>query len=184
MYQTPEIAIQPLLERKEKILWSGQPSQGIQFRAQDVFLIPFSLMWGGFAIFWEYSVIKTAAPFFFTIWGIPFVIIGLYMIFGRFITDSKQRENTYYGVTNDRIIIVQGLVKQKIKSLNLRTLSDVTMSQKNDGSGSISFGPGNPIASWLIGTSWPGIGANFPPSFDAIPNVSDVYRTIMDAQKK
>jgi hypothetical protein len=31
-------------------VWTGSPKQGIMFKANDIFMIPFSLMWGGFAI--------------------------------------------------------------------------------------------------------------------------------------
>ncbi len=89
--------IESELSSSEKLLWSGQPRQGVVFRSNDIFMIPFSLMWGGFAIFWELMVL-TMIPkdggiisIIFPLWGIPFVIIGLYIMFGRFIVDSKRR---------------------------------------------------------------------------------------------
>lgn len=90
------------LDPGEKLLWSGQPKQGLRFQAADVFMIPFSLMWGGFAFFWEASVLgfgRTTAhpkpmPIFMAIWGIPFVLIGLHMIVGRFFYDAALRKRT------------------------------------------------------------------------------------------
>jgi hypothetical protein len=50
------IVIQPELTSGESILWAGQPSTRVVFHKEDLFLIPFSFLWSGFAIFWEGAV--------------------------------------------------------------------------------------------------------------------------------
>jgi len=49
-------AIQPKVLSGESILWTGQPDTRVVFHKEDLFLIPFSLLWGSFAIFWEAGV--------------------------------------------------------------------------------------------------------------------------------
>jgi hypothetical protein len=60
-----ERAIRSELSSGEKLLWSGQPSGGLRLRPADALMIPFSLLWAGFAVSWELSVVRTGAPFFF-----------------------------------------------------------------------------------------------------------------------
>ena len=170
------------LARNEKLLWSGQPRGGIKLRAADALMIPFSLMWGGFAIFWEMSVLKQGAPGFFALWGIPFVLVGLYLIVGRLFVDAWQRSRTHYALTNERAIIVSGLLGQKVKSLPLRTMSDITLTERPDGSGSIALGSASGPYGWMAGSGWPGMGRYQPPTFEMIENVRQVHTLLRDAQ--
>src|SRR3954468_4100943 len=93
------------LARDERILWSGQPRQGLTLRAGDVLMIPFSLFWCGFAVFWEWSVLHSGAPGLFALWGLPFIGMGIYLVVGRFFAESWQRARTYYAVTSERVLI-------------------------------------------------------------------------------
>jgi hypothetical protein len=183
MWKLPEEMIRTELGSGEKLLWSGEPRQGIFLRGNDAFLIPFSLMWGGFAIFWEYSVVTTNAPPFFMLWGIPFVAIGLYMIVGRFWVDARQRANAAYGVTSERIVIITGLFSNQTKSLSIDTLTDISLTEKTGGIGTITFGQ-MPFWQTMYGNaSWPGTGYRTVPQFELIPEARNVYETIRTAQR-
>jgi hypothetical protein len=173
-------SLQFALDRGERQLWAGVPRQGIAFRGADVFMIPFSLLWGGFAVFWEATVARTNAPGFFVLWGIPFVLVGFYITVGRFFIDARRRARTTYAVTSDRVIINSGIFAPTSKSLNVRTISDVTLQERPNGTGTITFGAANPLAAFYAGTSWPGVPQT--PSFEMIPDARRVYDIIREAQ--
>jgi len=188
--------IQNELKPGEKLLWSGQPQSGIRFRTSDIFLIPFSLLWGGFAIFWEVGVLymlfatsgtNNAPPMpiriIFPLFGIPFVLVSLYLIFGRFIVDARLRENTYYAVTDQRILIVSKFFGHKVQSLNLRHLPELSLTQKADGSGTITFGLSGPFSA-RGNFQWPGASRYQGPSFDMVERVREVYGIVQEAQKR
>ncbi|QWT18777.1 hypothetical protein KPL74_13615 [Bacillus sp. NP157] len=168
----------------ERLLWSGVPRQGVTLRPSDALAIPFSLLWGGFAFFWEYSVLSEGGPAFFGIWGLPFIAIGLYMIIGRFFADAYLRGKTAYGLTDDRVIIVGGLFSVEIKSLQLATLSDMTLSERPDATGTIQFGPNPPGRNAFPGTPWPGRQGQMAPAFDLIPHARKVYDLIVRTQQE
>ena len=170
------------LRSSEVLLWSGRPRQGLVFRASDLFLVPFSLVWAGFVFFWELMALAGGVGCF-GIWGIPFVLVGIYMTVGRFFVDFYIRRNTHYGLTNERVIIISGFLRSETKSLNLRTASDVTMSQRANGKGTITFGAISTHARMYQGMHWPGALYQMPPQFELIPDVKRVYGMILEVQK-
>jgi hypothetical protein len=181
----PPAQLVQALERGERLLWHGAPRGGLRLRAADLFLIPFSLLWGGFAIFWESSVLSIPnAPWFMKLWGIPFVLVGLYLIVGRFFADAKMREKTLYALTGERVLILSGVFRRESKSLTLRNLPEVSVVRARDDSGTVSFGSAPPFAAFSGGIAgWPGSGRMQPPQFEMIDDVAAVAALVREAQR-
>jgi len=142
-------AFQDRLLPDERLVWSGKPKSGLMLTPRDGFLIPFSLMWGGFAIFWEWSVLSSTRgkgpPGFFVIWGIPFVLIGLYLIFGRFFVDAWARSRTAYGVTNRRILILRDGPFGKFTAMEIDRLPELSLHERAGGGGTVRFATSDSI---------------------------------------
>lgn len=137
-------AFQPYLLPGERILWTGQPKQGLVLNKSDVLLIPFSLMWGGFAIFWNVGVWtfpNTGAgdDWFMKLWGLPFLAVGLYLIIGRFFYDAWLRRNLYYAVTNQRILVLRRRQYAKLTSRDIQSLPMLELTEHRDGTGTLAF---------------------------------------------
>jgi hypothetical protein len=169
----------------ERALWSGQPRQGIVFRAFDLFVIPFSLVWCGGAIFISFQGLRAPnTPIVFGLFSLVFVMIGLYIVAGRFVVEARQRARTFYAITNDRIIIVSGLFSRTLRSIDLKSLGEMSLSERRNGSGSIVFGSASPLEA-MFGAmpAWPGMQGRFSSRFDLIENVRPVYDIIRTAQR-
>jgi hypothetical protein len=147
------------------------PQQGLVLRASDAFVIPFSLLWGGFAIYWEALAFQTGAPVFFKLWGIPFVVIGLYLIAGRFFLEAWRRRRTVYALTSARVVIVVEGPCGCETSLGLRTLPVATVLGRRARRGTIVFGP-----VWRRGRE------RASPRFERIEHVRDVHDQVLAAR--
>jgi hypothetical protein len=177
-------SFQPYLFTGERILWSGQPKQGLALSSRDALLIPFSLMWGGFAIFWNAMV--WLAPFgtdsagdpswLFKLWGLPFLVAGLYLIAGRFFHDAHIRKKLFYAVTDHRILVLRG---RKITSLDINRLPRLELSEHRDGTGTLAFESNNNM-SWggMNGFSWWLPSLSSSTNFFQIQNPRKVYELI------
>ena len=174
---------QPYLFTGEHIVWSGQPKQGLAFGTRDILLIPFSLMWGGFAIFWNAMV--WFAPFnansrevpgwLFKLWGLPFLVVGLYLIAGRFFHDAHIRKKLFYAVTDQRVLVLRG---SKISSLDVNRLPRLELSEHRDGTGTLAFEASTLSLGTMNGLSWwlPAVGS--AAQFFRIQNPRKVYELV------
>ena len=185
------IKLQTELVSGENLVWAGRPNPSVIFHSDDWYMIPFSLLWGGFAIFWETGVMgwwghnsKGSPPLFMALWGIPFIVIGQYMIWGRFFHEGWLKRRTYYGVTNRRLIVLQEASKRKTCSMYL----DAIPSVERDGSfiGTLWFGSrysvttgggqrSRNISRFYVGNV---------PVFADIDDAESVYRLVLDLSEK
>ncbi len=179
-----ENELRPCLVAGERLVWTGRPKTGILLRPSDKFMIPFSIMWGGFALVWEASVIIMDAPILFMLWGIPFVLVGLYLMIGRFFVDVSKRKRTFYGLTEDRIIIKSGQGGSGTKSFTIKNLTEIEFSEKKDGSGTIMFGPAGQTEEPRTSKSINFNGMNRGNGFEFIEDVKSVYEIILGLQRR
>jgi hypothetical protein len=129
------------LRHSEKLLWSGKPERHPVFTYVDILLVPFSLLWAGFAVFWELDVIASDGPLFMRLWGIPFLLVGLYIVAGRFLVRVLRSRTTRYVVTNRRVIETVSWPRRRVTEAYLRDLPPPVMDHTDDGArGSVAFG--------------------------------------------
>ena len=188
MRPIPATLFQPYLLPGERIVWTGRPKQGVILRPADAFLIPFSLLWLGFALFWNIAV--WTLPFegegpdpTFKLFGLPFLIIGIYAVIGRFFHDAAIRKKLAYSLTDQRVLIVKGNRSAKLTSLDLHRLPNLELNEHRDGTGTIIFeasgwsffNPGHAAGMDL----WvPSLGASL--QFFRIDNPRKVYQLIRE----
>lgn len=172
----------------ERILWNGKPEWTGYFSAEDVFLIPFSIVWGGFALFWESMVIKTGAPIVMAVFGIPFVLIGLYLMIGRFFYKKYKNGKTYYALTNKRALLVNEVGGRTVQSILLKELPGISKlyGQQGTGMGTIIFTnipAGLPPAVMRAAASGMSSKGQIA-GFISIKDVDSVYQMLMKAKEE
>lgn len=164
--------ISDLLDSDENLIWWDQPARGLVLHQQDSLLIPFSLLWGGGAIFSEIRALSGAESLFFRLWGVPFVLIGIYLIFGRFIYDAWRRNNTAYALTDQRAIF---LFRNDMKMINISGINELKIVKHGVDFSSISFGPESisPYYSHGVLSGKPAV-----PTFEMIKDGEHVFSAI------
>jgi len=186
------LKLQSELTPGESLLWAGMPNPGVIFHSDDWTMIPFSLLWGGFSIFWEAGALGFwgmgkgghAAPDFFVLWGVPFVVIGQYMIRGRFVYDGWLKRRTYHGLTIAVCWFLQEGWKRKTSSIYIEAIPTIT--REGGAIGTIWFGPRYPV---IAGRgqktrSMSRFSVGDVPVLADIDDVDSIYQLVMSLKDK
>ena len=178
---------QDYLDPGERILWTGQPEQGLRFTRQRLFGSFLGLFVLGFALFWTAGAsgglwmpggpkLEGSLGWFFIIFplfGLPFIAIGLYATIGHFFHDARIRGRTRYALTNRRALIAVASATRKLTSWPIRPETV------------IDYQPGQPATIHLatdVSRDSDGDITRTRVGFDLIADGAQVYRLIRDIQ--
>lgn len=168
----------------EELLWVGRPYTSRTYRPNGVLLV-FMFIWTAFAVFW--TVTAASAGGFFAIFGLPFVCIGVYMLYRICWGEKKRYAVTVYAVTDRRILIIYPDRKRGMSSTEyvLSNLQTLVLEEVEGNVGTIRFRHGmayirTGYGSRRTGTAEPAIDD----AFYAIDDVHTVYHLISERMGK
>ena len=144
------LAVRPTLGAGESLIWCGRPYPGLMLRSSDALAIPFSLLWSAYIVFWVMRGFSSGLSYCDLFVGLPLLATAFYLLVGRFVLDALARKNTFYGLTNQRIIVLVTLVGQYIRSINLSSVSSLEQSLWKDDRGTITIRSSQVSLSWRM----------------------------------
>lgn len=125
------------IDQDEQVLWKGRPSKGRLLGLADVGLLVIGLFFLAFCVLWMSRTLRfTGTSMVFTLMGILFAVVGLYLVVGRLIRKAYLRPRTFYVVTNKKLIIKAG---HGLKIYEKQMMPPMRVKYYGDGHGTIIF---------------------------------------------
>lgn len=126
--------LQKYINKEEQILWAERPKQGFIFSVGCLSVFGLGIIIS--MTFWMAIALFLAPDIIMALFGIPFVLIGLYYSIGRFFHDRHIRKKMIYGLTNQRVFIKKGA---QLSALDISAITDMKILKQKDDAGSISL---------------------------------------------
>lgn len=108
------------LDAGEKLIWQGAPATGLRFSGSGLVLSFFGVFFLGFAVFWVTLAFSmgggSGMERVFPLFGLPFVLIGLWLVAGHWFFDAYKRQRARYALTNKRAMIARTLFGRRMES--------------------------------------------------------------------
>lgn len=161
--------ISSYIRADEKLLWRGKPQQGLRFGGQDLFMVPFSLLWGGMVLmFLTKGGFSAAGGFPFVLVPLIFGIAAIYVTVGRLIHDAWIRSRIEYALTDRRIIVFQRGFGGDVTTVDIGKMDQVRFKPRGE-RGDIVFGRNPGLLSFFGGQSFRSSFALWVPSLSETP---------------
>ena len=129
------------LDSGERVRWSGQPLPNkLAKKSMVVFL--FAIPWTAFSVFW--TVMATWGAGAFGLFGVPFLLIGVFMLTTPWRT-ARAARRTVYAITDRRALVIAPTTTTLMgNELTVATympaqLQSLTRNEASDGSGDLIF---------------------------------------------
>ena len=117
------------LEADEKLIWQGAPATGLRFSLSGLGLSVFGLFFLGFSVVWVTMAFAMGGDdsmgTVFPLFGVPFVLIGLWLVVGHWFFDAYKRKRARYALTNKRAVIARSLFGRRMESYPIDGLSPI-----------------------------------------------------------
>ena len=153
MSQTIDARVSGLLQAGEKVLWTGRSKRGFMFHPTSVLLIVCILLVAGLVIglvalnnmkhsILIIEIITEAARQRFTTIGIfsgLFILLGLIALWG-FVFYPLQRRKTVYAITDNRALVVSGLLFPRTVIYPLGEINFKALTRPSRGKATVIFG--------------------------------------------
>lgn len=172
----------------EEILWEDTPHLNGKFNSGSVGVSVFGIIWLSFSLFWTimaFTMTRGETGFFgilFPLFGLPFVAIGLFLVFFAPAKQRAKNQSTYYYVTNKRLIVnIDTQKSPTFNSMFYRDIKGVQIIQNRDNTGNIVFTPTLGITAAYSNTS-----VSIPSAdncFYRVENANDVHKLILMHQQ-
>ncbi len=139
-----EKKLNSFLKNGEKILWKGHPEKHFYLKPMDIYITAIGIF---FLIFSTFSAIDSfrmhirgGRDIVGGITDIPFILIGLYLTFGRLIRRYKKLKKTHYFITDKRVILAEKFFGDYLfNTIEINKIKGIDKKIKNNGLGDITF---------------------------------------------
>ncbi|MBN4064444.1 hypothetical protein JYU04_01760 [Dehalococcoides mccartyi] len=128
----------------EKVIWAGKPTNPPLFINYDLFIIPFTFLWLSVPISILFSNSDESSTVALPIMIFPyiFMIMGLYLLVGRFIYKRWMQARTRYALTDRRAMSLEPSIfgGESLRTADLKQTNQISKKTMKSGRGSIAFG--------------------------------------------
>lgn len=124
------------LDPGERLLWEGEPAKGLRINGAAITKSLFGIPFLAFALFWTYGASDSFSTFlaptlgfktFFPMFGILFILVGLYMLVGQYFWGAYKRGRTRYALSDKRAFIASQAIRKELNFYPIKAATEVHM---------------------------------------------------------